>query len=234
MFKKILLIGSLLLLGACTSTQAISPRTRTIDAPALNTSATAELGETVVEKGRLRTFDGLLLANELKWGDGFLLKKFTVSPGRLRARQQDSRFVYFYSDDMTSYDALLGTSPYAAGGLCRNLDGTGPIKGFISAGRCNMNWNVAPDVTETQIQDVDSPGFRQELIYNGRSGDSLKFLYREFSGDMLRPPFSQEVQYDLNESQTIGFRGVRIEVIDATNTQLRYRVISSFPDPGAP
>ncbi|MEN5362253.1 hypothetical protein [Brevundimonas intermedia] len=233
MLNRIFLVATLLMLGACVSTQPISPKTRIIDAPSLNVVATAELGETVVEKGRLRTFDGMLLSNPLQWGDGFLLKKYTVSPGRLRARQQDAKFIYFYSEDMTSYDALLGTHPYAGGGLCRSIDGSGPVRGFIAAGACNMNWNANPEVAEIQIQDVDSPGFRQELIYNGRIGDSLKFLYREFSGDMMRPPFSQEVQYDLKDSTTIGFRGVRIEIVEATNTQLQYRVLSSFPDPGA-
>lgn len=231
MFKRLFIASALLMLGACVSTQAIAPKTRIIDAPPLNLPATAELGETVVEKGRLRTFDGLILSNQLQWGDGFLMKKFTVSPGRLRARQQDAKFIYFYSDDMTSYDALLGTHPYAGGGLCRSVDGSGPVRGFIAAGVCNMNWNAVPDVADTQIQDIDMPGFRQELIYNGRIGDSLKFLYREFSGDLMRPPFSQEVQYDLKDSTMIGFRGVRIEIIEATNTQLRYRVLSSFPDP---
>lgn len=220
-----------LLAAACASTQTILPKTQIIDRPALNETTTAELGETVVEKGRLRTYQGLALANELQWGDGIILKKFTLSPGRLRARQQDGKFTYYYSDNMTAHDALLGTSPYPSGGLCRANDGAGPIKGFIVAGRCNMNWNHTPDVSPVQIYDLDSPGFRQELIYNGRVGDSLKFLYREFSGDMMRPPFSQDVQYDINESRMIGFRGVRIEVIDATNTQIRYRVLSSFPDP---
>lgn len=219
-----------LLTAACASTQTILPQTQIIDRPALNEVSTAELGETIVEKGRLRTHQGLALTNTLQWGDGLILKKFTVSPGRLRARQQDAKFIYFYSDNMTSHDALLGTSPYPNGGLCRSIDGSGPVKGFIVAGRCNMNWNNVPDVSPVQIYDLDSPGFRQELIYNGRVGDNLKFLYREFSGDLMRPPFSQDVQYDINESRTIGFRGVRIEVIDASNTQIRYRVLSSFPD----
>jgi hypothetical protein len=231
MYKIAIAAAAALLLGACVSTQAILPKTQIIDAPALNEVNTAELGETVVEKGRLRTFDGLDLENQLQWGDGFLLTRYTIAPGRLRARQQDSKHIYFYSENMTSYDAILGTTPYMAGGLCRQIDGSGPIRGFIQAGRCNMNWNATPQVEETQIYDVDSPGFRQELIYNGRSGDTLKFLYREFSGDMMRPPFSQDVQYDLTESSTIGFRGARIEVLDATNTQLRYRVMTSFPDP---
>lgn len=223
--------ASLMLLSACATSQAIVPRTEIIDRPVVGEVVSAELGETIVEKGRLRTFDGLVLQNELQWGDGFLLKKYTVSPGRLRARQQDAKFIYFYSENMTTYDALLGTAPYPGGGLCRALDGSGPVRGFMVAGVCNMNWNVTPDIQETRIYDVDSPGFRQELIYNGRSGDTLKFLYREFSGDFMRPPFSQEIQYDLTESTTIGFRGVRIEVEEATNTVIRYRVISTFPDP---
>ncbi len=229
--RILLIICSGLLLTACVSTEAILPTTQIIDSPTLNTVSTAEIGETIVEKGRLRTYEGLLLANELQWGDGIILKKFTVNPGRLRARQRDGKFVYYYSENMTAYDALLGTSPYTGGGLCRSIDGTGPVRGFHMAGRCSMNWNNTPDVSPVQIYDLDSPGFRQELIYNGRSGDNLKFLYREFSGDMLRPPFSQEVQYDLNDSSTIGFRGVRIEILEATNTQIRYRVLSSFPDP---
>ena len=143
MLNRLFLAAVLLMLGACVSTQPISPKTRIIDSPSLNIVATAELGETVVEKGRLRTFDGMLLSNQLQWGDGFLLKKYTVSPGRLRARQQDVKFIYFYSEDMTSYDALLGTHPYAGGGLCRSIDGSGPIRGFISAGSCNMNWSGA-------------------------------------------------------------------------------------------
>ena len=72
-----------LLAAACASTQTILPQTQIIDRPALNEITTAELGETVIEKGRLRTYQGLALANELQWGDGIILKKFTLSPGEL-------------------------------------------------------------------------------------------------------------------------------------------------------
>lgn len=228
--RLILIAASFLLLAACTSTQTVLPKVQIIDKPVLNSISTVELGETVVEKGRLSTFSGLSLANELQWGDGLILKKFKVAPGRLRARQQDAKFTYFYSENMTSHDALLGTNPYSGGGLCRAIDGSGPVKGFTVAGRCTMNWNQPPLISSVEIHDLDSTSFRQELIYNGRSGDSLKFLYREFSGDLMRPPFSQDIQYDLTESSTIGFRGVRIEVLEATNTQLRYRVLATFPN----
>jgi hypothetical protein len=225
-----LLVVAGLLLGACTTTQAISPRVEIIDHPPLATVSTAELGDTIVEKGRVSTFDGLVLSNQLTWGDGFVLKKFTIEPGRLRARQRDAKYEYYYSENMTVYDALLGTAPYAAGGLCTKIGDPNWVRAFIVSGRCGLKTKVDPIVSETRIIDVDQPNFRQELIYNGRSGETIKFLYREFSGDYARPPFSQDIQYDLNDGAVIGFKGVRIEILEASNTRIKYRVISSFPD----
>ncbi|MDN4592141.1 hypothetical protein DBA29_27040 [Xenophilus aerolatus] len=69
------------------------------------------------------------------------------------------------------------------------------------------------------------------MIYGGRVGDQIKLTYREFAGELARTAFSQDVQYDLTTDKTIGFKGVRIEVISATNTKLEYRVLKSFPDP---
>ena len=84
--------------------------------------------------------------------------------------------------------------------------------------------------TKTKIIDQNNPTFQQELIYNGRHEDNIKFLYRELSNDLMRPAFTQDIQYDLKESNTIGFKGVRIEIIEATNRYIKYRVSKSFPD----
>lgn len=45
---------------------------------------------------------------------------------------------------------------------------------------------------------------------------------------MARPAFNQELQYDLNESNTVGFKGLRMEIVNATNTSIEYKVLSSF------
>ena len=74
----------------------------------------------------------------------------------------------------------------------------------------------------------DSPTFRRQIIYNGRVDNNLKFIYREFSNNLARGPFTQEIQYDINESLIIGFKGVRIEVIEATNTKIKYKVLRNF------
>ena len=66
-----------------------------------------------------------------------------------------------------------------------------------------------------------------ELIYSGKSGNVIKILYREFSNDLARPAFSQELQYDLAESKTIKFRKTTIEVIQASNQEITFRVLDS-------
>ncbi len=88
-----------------------------------------------------------------------------------------------------------------------------------------------PQFRVGKLVDMRRPNFRQELIYGGRVGDQIKLTYREFAGELARTAFSQDVQYDLTTDKTIGFKGVRIEVISATNTKLEYRVLKSFPDP---
>ena len=60
--------------------------------------------------------------------------------------------------------------------------------------------------------------------------NNLKFIYREFSDDMIRPAFSQEVQYDLSNSDEIGFKSVRMRILDASNTVLKYELLSNFQD----
>lgn len=70
--------------------------------------------------------------------------------------------------------------------------------------------------------------FDRTLIYNGRSGDEVKFLYREFSGSTNRQAFQQEVTYDLKIGEIIGFKGARFKIIEADNIGIKYEVIETF------
>jgi len=69
---------------------------------------------------------------------------------------------------------------------------------------------------------------KQEFIYSGKIGNSIKFIYREFIDNLARPSFTQDIQYDLDESSIVGFKGLKIEVISATNSLIKYKIISPF------
>ena len=70
--------------------------------------------------------------------------------------------------------------------------------------------------------------YTQELIYNGRVGDSLKFIYRETVGNNLRPMLTQEIQYDLSKSNRIAFKNLLLDIIEVNNQSITYKLISSF------
>ncbi|WP_392354776.1 hypothetical protein V8F63_05995 [Brevundimonas sp. LF-1] len=214
------------LVSGCASTQTIPPQIEQIDQPALGAVAAIEVGEAAVATGRGRSLPGLALANELSWGDGVLRKRFTVAPGRLAARQSDARHIYYFSDRMTARDPLFGMAPYASGGLCRAKDGSGPVRGFITPGQCVLTWNATPQVRDIRIEEADEGARRRELIYHGRADGKVRFLYRETMGDSA--PQTQSLDYDLAHSAVIGFRGARLEVLEADNTRLRYRLLAPF------
>ena len=90
----------------------------------------------------------------------------------------------------------------------------------------NVN-NFEYEIIMTTPGDCDSC-FKQEFIYNGRVNNDLKFVYREYVDNLARSSFNQELQYDINESNIVGFKGLRIEVLKTTNTSITYRILQSF------
>ena len=70
--------------------------------------------------------------------------------------------------------------------------------------------------------------FQQTIAYDGKSGNILKFNYAEFTDGFAREAFSREFQVDLSEGQVAAYKGAIIEIIEATNMQIKYRVIRNF------
>lgn len=84
-------------------------------------------------------------------------------------------------------------------------------------------WPDRPLFEEAEPDPKQGP-FEFELVYTGRSGDTISLLYREYFDGMARAAFSQKLSYDLAESEQISFRTIDIDVLEATNSNIRYRV----------
>jgi hypothetical protein len=213
--------------GCVTRKAAILAAFERIDSPALNEEKVVEVGDVLLAKGELYTLPAVRLINQVQSGDGFLLKKFIQPPGVLVARSEDRWFTYFYSDNFAVYDALIGTMKQL-GGLARLKTNESKFFLFSEGTAITTTPKPQPQVELTRSIDKTKRTFKQELIYNGRAGDQVKMLYREFTDDLIRGDFSQEVQYDLREGAEIGFKGARIVIVEATNQKLRYHVARSF------
>ena len=78
-----------------------------------------------------------------------------------------------------------------------------------------------------QFQTADSVrGKKKELIYQGKQGDTLRFRYREYINDIVRPAFDQTVEYNLDTDKVVTFRGMKILVDNADNQEIAYRIVS--------
>jgi len=77
----------------------------------------------------------------------------------------------------------------------------------------------------------DPTNFRQQLLYQGRSGSTIRLSYREFVGDLARPAFTQDLTFDIADDPVVGVKGARLEVVEATNVSITYRLFRPF-DPG--
>ncbi|CUI05964.1 hypothetical protein LXA47_26360 [Massilia sp. P8910] len=77
-------------------------------------------------------------------------------------------------------------------------------------------------VVETKILDQDA--LVVQVIYQGISKGELKFSFREFKNGLARPAFTQDITYELARDGTseIGFRGFRMKVQKATNTNVDF------------
>jgi hypothetical protein len=78
-------------------------------------------------------------------------------------------------------------------------------------------WRVSQKASEDFV--------RKELLYSGKSVNTIKVSYREFRGGYAAPVFSQNLEYDLNESRTVNFQRFTLEVISATNQAITYKVL---------
>lgn len=64
---------------------------------------------------------------------------------------------------------------------------------------------------------------REELIYKGRSGDTIHILYRK--EDFEWPALYKDLAFDMGTSDIIVVNNFRIKVLDASNNAIRFIVL---------
>jgi hypothetical protein len=220
--KKLLFIFLPFLFIGCASQMPALRNVVTISEPQINKVETQELGNTLVKFYIATTMPSIeVVQNWSIYSDQFdmppqilipitrseTFSKFSIAMFPPNASIQ-RRNICFDATDSTffSVDGL---------DLCNSI-----TKALLHSGPIS--------VRPADYIDVSQPFFRQELIFNGRVNTSLKFMYREFSGSYMRAPFTQEIQYDLSEGNVIGFKGLRLEVLESTNRNITYRVLKMF------
>jgi hypothetical protein len=193
------------------------------DFPPLNIVKTSNIGTTLLTKAKVETNEGFRLNSPVTGHFGIFLCKYAV--GDYYLRQTTKSLKKYFPTDPNLVSHKDGSHQGRFGFAIDKK--SGEIKG-CSLGSSPVKLDQAPSITKKMVTIVNETNFKQELVYNGKSGDIARFLYREYSGNMARPAFTQELTYDLSASKIIGFREVRLQVLATSNTSIKYKVISGF------
>tara|TARA_A100001391_G_scaffold172467_1_gene133962 strand:+ start:82 stop:786 length:705 start_codon:yes stop_codon:yes gene_type:complete len=230
--RTAIVVSCALALSACATVKNnYVPETTQISVPPLNEERTASLGEELMRQGTATTTKGVRLDQRNN------IRGYTLTQGFYPQTGEDEEYVF------TSFG--IGTTMAGMGRI--NLGGSllGPVtypRGIRFDKTKQQTCVIVPNAygitqplcdTEYGYRFTEQPmisenNFQQTLIYSGRVGDRIRVSYREFSGSMARPAFSNEAEYDLSQSDTIAYRGARIKVIEADNESIRYVVLTNF------
>ncbi|TWX73155.1 hypothetical protein [Colwellia sp. C1TZA3] len=220
--KKKLIASLALLISACSSVKYnYIPNSSVFSIPSLNVEISSGLGEPLLDQGKATKREVIYITQETS------LAAYKIKPGKLFKIGSDQDFDYFSQDILSGYsiyEGLIVSTPSVTSTLRHNkTNGEVCILRPIDIDICGQIM-IRKDTENV----ITNDSFRRTLIYSGRVGNKLKISYREFSNNMARSAFSSEVEYDLGESDLIGYAGARIKVISATNTEIKYKVISNF------
>ncbi|WP_192036789.1 hypothetical protein [Halomonas sp. YLGW01] len=216
--KRITLLSVLLLSGCTTVKYNGSPLSvDEVNYPPVGKEVTAYVGDHMVDKGILME-EQVLVVKQPTGGALYDIPKGTY-PQIGYDEMQD-----FFSPDGVARNPMIAGLPLAVV-VKKGSDNDICVRNGGAQDACYPG-----EYERTTQVSESSKNFQQTLIYSGRIGDKINIGYREFSNNAARPAFNNEVEYDLSESRRIGYKGAVLEVIDANNSSITYRLIKNFPD----
>ena len=214
--------------------------------PKYDTKTLAKLGNTLALKSSISVEPVLKINSSFNYGYNNSLNRYIENKSKSLFPYKNTLKNNFNGELLKCYENIYVKEPLFAGWFDLCVDNKKNIKyrsqwekiPYIIYGEFNTVVYVVDGYKEiisfeatfqeTAKNSHSEMNFKQEFIYNGRVNNSLKFIYREFSGELVKPSVTQEVQYDLNQSNIIGFKNLSIEILNATNQEIEYKVITPF------
>ncbi len=217
-----LLAFGLLLSGCVPAMNTILPATERKygHVPSHNTIVKAEIGETIYSEFDYSVSPKAIVLNSAKVSGHKIEENTELSGTKIDGRLAFCSISYNYQSSW--HPCFVDT----------NSDGAFDQYTNLGDGFDNSFKDTKVEIKFTKSVDplTAKTGFKKELVYQGVSDGKVSIAYREFSNDMARPAYSQNVDYDLDssESTVIGFKGARIKVMKASGIFIEYQVVNGF------
>jgi len=215
-------LASIVMTGCATSLTNYQPQTQQISEPPVNSINTASVGDRMLSQGKMTMRDALYFPRTQKTSF-----QHTIQQGYYPKQGESEEFIqYGISNESGAgkvIDGPLSDPTYAL--TLRKKDNA--ICMFTTF-NMNVDCKTNLEFEKRNGTTADANSFQQTLLYNGKVGTKINIGYREFSGDMARSAFSNEVEYDLDDSKQIGYKGALLDIIEANNQMIKYKVIKNF------
>lgn len=213
--KLISLTAILGLLGCASIPYGGGISVQNVDYPSIGVVTTAFVGDHLVEKGVITKHGALTVLSPINgWAYNIPARTYMQIGG-------DSERDFYSAIGVTKNPIV---DPILA--LCLSKEADAELcvaTSFSNTAACyEGQWRRDTVTSET------GKNFQQTLIYSGRIGDKLNISYREFSGGMARDAFTNSIEYDLSVSNTVGYKGALLEVIEADNRKITYKLLRNF------
>lgn len=188
------------------------------DFPVLNKETTTYVGDPILIQGRVYAAEFLVVEKTI---DRFC---YQIPKGEYTKVGSDENKIYF--------DPSGSNGDISRSGMCDPLDGIYVAKDnteevcLITIFTATMCYDAPLRVVKSYVPVSDIK--QKSLYFSGVRLNRVHFLYTERIDSIT--VHSHEVSYDMNESQVIGYKGAKIEILDATNESITYKILNNFPE----
>lgn len=221
--KKLLIsVGiSLGLVGCASPAYNYQAVPKNISKPPLNTVNTAFIGDKMLEQGMVVDREVLQASTDTKIGFSY-----SLTSGYYQKTGENEKGSYYKPINNITNGGMVQKNPFADPFkvVMLGADGQLCVVTVFNAKACTNKH----ETKQTIASIASDNSFQQTLIYSGKVGNKINVGYREFSSNLARPAFNNDVEYDLNQSKQIGYKGAILEVVDANNQSITYKVLRNF------
>lgn len=211
---------SVLISGCATPVYNYAPRTVAISEPPLGVVSTIRIGDIMLKQGQYREHEALYLRSARKIGIAY-----TLQPGYYLKDGEDGASEFFSPrDEEAGRIDKIFIADRSKAVMARN----GRTELCIVSVYNNFTCEPTGDVEWVKRPVLAQDAFQRTLIYNGKVGSRINVAYREFSNNLARPAFNNNVEYDLSESNRIAYQGAELEVLEATNQHIKFKLHHNF------
>jgi hypothetical protein len=130
------------------------------------------------------------------------------------------------SDDGTAHNTWMSGTSFSC---AYDDNSSGSFNRVGAAGGAAAS--ILPVKYHETIHDVQltADRFRKVIYYSGLSSNTIRLSYREFSDDIARPAFTQDLEIGLSPKfpQEISFKGIHVRIKSADASGIKYVVLNS-------